>query len=97
MSGDYVFVGDESFKVETRQAYEEFFSAAPYPARATLIAGIAAGCRIEIDVVAMRGREPRDADMRRFAHESEQWLSGCSFNTLPMVTEKYRRLHCETD
>jgi 2-iminobutanoate/2-iminopropanoate deaminase len=45
---------DEVYRPEFIAAYKEVFDPGPYPARATLIAGIAGGCRVEIDAVAIK-------------------------------------------
>ncbi len=49
------WIDDESYRMEFIEAYRESFGEAPYPARTTFVAGIAGDCRVEIDVVAMRG------------------------------------------
>lgn len=48
------WLSDESYRAEFIEAYREVFAPGPYPARITLVAGIAGDCRVEIDAIAMK-------------------------------------------
>ena len=48
------YLSDDSYRKEFWQAYTEKFGEGPYPARTTLVVGIAGDCRVEIDAVARR-------------------------------------------
>jgi 2-iminobutanoate/2-iminopropanoate deaminase len=48
------WLSDESYRPEFIEAYREVFAPGPYPARVTLVAGIAGDCRVEIDAIAMK-------------------------------------------
>lgn len=48
------YLSDDAYRQEFWTAYKEVFGEGPYPARTTLIAGIAGDCRVEIDVIARR-------------------------------------------
>ena len=46
------YLSDESHRMEFIGAYREAFAPGPYPARTTLVLGIAVDCRVQIEVVA---------------------------------------------
>jgi len=48
------WLSDDSYRAEFIEAYREAFAPGPYPARVTLVAGIAGDCRVEIDAIAMK-------------------------------------------
>jgi 2-iminobutanoate/2-iminopropanoate deaminase len=48
------WLSDEAHRAEFLVAYREVFAPGPYPARVTLVAGLAGDCRVEIDAVAMK-------------------------------------------
>lgn len=48
------YLSDDSYRKEFWQAYTEVFGEGPYPARTTVVVGIAGGCRVEIDTIARR-------------------------------------------
>jgi 2-iminobutanoate/2-iminopropanoate deaminase len=48
------WLSDESDRAEFLAAYKHRFGDGPYPARATLVAGLAGECRVQIDALAMR-------------------------------------------
>ena len=48
------WISDESHRMEFVAAYRDYFGDGPYPARCSFVAGLAGGCRVEIDAVAMR-------------------------------------------
>ncbi|MBS0624420.1 MAG: RidA family protein [Verrucomicrobia bacterium] len=48
------WLSDESHRMEFIQAYRDYFGDGPYPARCSFVAGLAGGCRVEIDAVAFR-------------------------------------------
>lgn len=48
------YLSDDSYRAEFWKAYTEVFAPGPYPARCTFVVGIAAGCRVEIDAIAVR-------------------------------------------
>ncbi|MGE2716433.1 RidA family protein [Mycolicibacterium litorale] len=48
------YLADDSYRQEFWAAYKEKFDGPPYPARTTLVVGIAGASRVEIDVVARR-------------------------------------------
>jgi 2-iminobutanoate/2-iminopropanoate deaminase len=48
------YLSDDSYRMEFLKAYTEALYPGPYPARCTFVVGIALGCRIEIDVIAVR-------------------------------------------
>lgn len=48
------YLTDDSYRQEFWTTYTEVFGEGPYPARTTLIVGIAGDCRVEIDVIARR-------------------------------------------
>lgn len=50
------YLSDDSYRKEFWTAYTEVFGEGPYPARTTLVVGIAGDCRVEIDAVAIRPR-----------------------------------------
>jgi 2-iminobutanoate/2-iminopropanoate deaminase len=39
--------------MEFIEAYRDFFSPGPYPARCSLVLGIAGDCRVQIEVIAV--------------------------------------------
>jgi 2-iminobutanoate/2-iminopropanoate deaminase len=47
------FLTDDSYRQEFIPAFKAFFDPGPYPARATYVAGIAGGCRVEMEAVAI--------------------------------------------
>jgi 2-iminobutanoate/2-iminopropanoate deaminase len=47
------FLTDDSYRGEFIQAFRDFFAPGPFPARATYVAGIAGGCRVEMEAVAV--------------------------------------------
>lgn len=49
------WLADESDRAEFLTAYRARYGEGPYPARCTLVAGLAGGCRVQIDAVALRG------------------------------------------
>ena len=53
------WIDDEAHRMEFIEAYREAFGEAPYPTRSTFVVGIAGGCRVEIEVLAMRGLRGR--------------------------------------
>ncbi|MDV7088372.1 RidA family protein [Rhodococcus opacus] len=48
------YLADDAYRKEFWTAYTEVFGEGPYPARTTLVVGIAGDCRVEIDAVALR-------------------------------------------
>jgi 2-iminobutanoate/2-iminopropanoate deaminase len=46
------YLRDESYRMEFIDAYREVFSPGPYPARCTVVLGLAADCRVQIEAVA---------------------------------------------
>lgn len=48
------WISDESYRREFFETYRDVFGEPPYPARSTMVAGIACGCRVEIDALAMK-------------------------------------------
>ncbi|MFF0492571.1 RidA family protein [Nocardia sp. NPDC004068] len=48
------YLSDDSYRKEFWETYTEIFAPGPYPARTTFVVGIAGGCRVEIDVIAVR-------------------------------------------
>jgi 2-iminobutanoate/2-iminopropanoate deaminase len=48
------WLADESDRTEFLTAYQARYGDGPYPARCTLIAGLAGGCRVQIDAVAFK-------------------------------------------
>ncbi|MBM0126184.1 RidA family protein [Pimelobacter simplex] len=50
------YLSDDSFRPEFWTAYKEFFGDGPYPSRVTYSVGIAGGCRVELDAIAVRPR-----------------------------------------
>lgn len=48
------YLADDAYRKEFWEAYTEVFGPGPYPARTTLVVGIAGDCRVEIDAVALR-------------------------------------------
>lgn len=48
------YLSDDSYRQEFWKAYTEFFGDGPYPARGTFVVGIAGGCRVELDAIAVR-------------------------------------------
>jgi 2-iminobutanoate/2-iminopropanoate deaminase len=49
------YLRDESYRGEFLDAYKAAFTPGPYPARATVVLGLAADCRVQIEVVAATG------------------------------------------
>lgn len=49
------YLSDQSFRAESMTAYREFFQEDKWPARCTFVVGIGSDCRVEIDVVAVKG------------------------------------------
>ena len=49
-----IYLTDDSYRQECWEEYTKFFGQGPYPARTTFVVGIAAGCRVEIDSIAVR-------------------------------------------
>jgi 2-iminobutanoate/2-iminopropanoate deaminase len=47
------FISDEAHRPEFTAAYRAVFEPGPYPARATMVAGLQAECRIQIDAIAV--------------------------------------------
>ena len=48
------YLSDDADRREFWEAYTEFFGDGPFPARSTFVVGIAGGCRVEIDAIAVR-------------------------------------------
>jgi 2-iminobutanoate/2-iminopropanoate deaminase len=48
------YLSDDSYRKEFWTAYTEMFGEGPYPARTTVVVGIAGDCRVEVDVIARR-------------------------------------------
>ncbi|MEU1999851.1 RidA family protein [Rhodococcus sp. NPDC019627] len=48
------YLSDDSYRKEFWQAYTDEFGEGPYPARTTVVVGIAGDCRVEIDTIARR-------------------------------------------
>lgn len=46
------YLRDESYRPEFIEAYREAFAPGPFPARCTLVLGLAGDCRVQIEVVA---------------------------------------------
>lgn len=53
------YLGDDAYRPEFWTAYKEFLGEGPYPARVTYSVGIAGGCRVELDAIAVRPRASR--------------------------------------
>ncbi|MGE2716435.1 RidA family protein [Mycolicibacterium litorale] len=51
------YLQDEEHRFEFFEAYKEHFGDGPYPARVTVIVGIASDCRVQIEAIAV----PHDA------------------------------------
>ena len=49
------WLADEADRPEFLSAYKARYGEGPYPARCTLVAGLAGGCRVQIDALALRG------------------------------------------
>ncbi|MFD2472034.1 RidA family protein [Amycolatopsis silviterrae] len=47
------YLADDSCRKEFWEAYTEVFAPGPFPARATFVVGIAGGCRVEIEAIAV--------------------------------------------
>lgn len=50
------YLADDAYRREFWEAYTEFLGEGPYPVRTTFVAGIAGGCRVELDAIAVRPR-----------------------------------------
>ena len=48
------YLSDDAYRGEFWGAFKEFFDPGPYPARCTFVVGIAGGCRVELDAVAVQ-------------------------------------------
>ena len=48
------YLSDDSYRREFFETYTEVFAPGPFPARATFVVGIAGGCRVEIEAIALR-------------------------------------------
>ncbi len=48
------YLSDEAHRMEFIEAYQGAFSPGPYPARTTLVLGIAGDCRVQIEAIAER-------------------------------------------
>ncbi|MGH3242043.1 MAG: RidA family protein [Spirillospora sp.] len=46
------YLRDESYYEEFERAYREAFAPGPYPARSTVVLGLAGDCRVQIEAVA---------------------------------------------
>ncbi|MBS1887873.1 MAG: RidA family protein [Actinobacteria bacterium] len=46
------YLSDESHRMEFVGAYKEHFGDGPYPARCTVVLGLAGDCRVQIEAVA---------------------------------------------
>ena len=51
------YLSDDSYRKDFWTAYTEVFGAGPYPARTTLVVGIAGDCRVEIEAIAARPKK----------------------------------------
>lgn len=49
------YVREESDRMEFVQAYRDVFAPGPYPARCTVVLGLAGDCRVQVDAIAYRG------------------------------------------
>jgi 2-iminobutanoate/2-iminopropanoate deaminase len=49
------YVSDEAFRMPMIEAYKQRFAPGPYPARVTVVLGLAGDCRVQIEAIA----EPR--------------------------------------
>jgi 2-iminobutanoate/2-iminopropanoate deaminase len=47
------YLSDEKYRMEFIEAYREAFAPGPYPARCTLVLGLAGDCRVQVDVIAV--------------------------------------------
>jgi enamine deaminase RidA (YjgF/YER057c/UK114 family) len=52
---------DDSYRAEFWATFTDTFAPGPYPKRLTLVAGMAADCRVELEVLAVQPAEVRDA------------------------------------
>jgi 2-iminobutanoate/2-iminopropanoate deaminase len=53
------FLSEDRFRAEYWQEFKRTFAPGPYPKRLTLVGGLAADCRVELEVMAVRpDREP---------------------------------------
>ncbi|MDT0203045.1 RidA family protein [Nocardioides sp. AE5] len=48
------YLSDNAHRQEFWTAYKDFMGDGPYPARVTYAVGIAGGCRVELDAIAVR-------------------------------------------
>jgi 2-iminobutanoate/2-iminopropanoate deaminase len=46
------YLREESYRMEFVEAYREIFAPGPYPARCTVVLGLAGDCRVQIEAVA---------------------------------------------
>lgn len=53
------YLSDDAYRAEFWGAFKAFFDPGPYPARCTFTVGIAGGCRVELDAVAVQPRAGR--------------------------------------
>ncbi|MCG3754076.1 RidA family protein [Amycolatopsis sp. Poz14] len=51
------YVSEETDRMEFIQAYRDVFAPGPYPARCTVVMGIAGDCRVQVDAIAYRGAQ----------------------------------------
>jgi 2-iminobutanoate/2-iminopropanoate deaminase len=49
------WLADEADRSEFLSAYKARYGEGPYPARCTFVAGLAGGCRVQIDAMAFKG------------------------------------------
>lgn len=48
------YLRDDSYRMEFIEAYREAFGAGPFPARATLVLGLASDLRVQIEAIALQ-------------------------------------------
>lgn len=53
------YLSDDAYRGEFWQAFRDFFAPGPFPARCTFVVGIAGGCRVELDAVAVQPKAGR--------------------------------------
>lgn len=55
------YLSDDAYRGEFWGAFKAFFDPGPYPARCTFTVGIACGCRVELDAIAIQPESARTA------------------------------------
>ena len=53
------YLSEDSYRGDFWGAFKAFFGDGPYPARCTFVVGIAGGCRVELDAVAVQPQASR--------------------------------------